>query len=123
MLHLSTLTKRSEYLAVAASGKRWVTPHFVVQIAADADQPKDSLRVGYTVTKKQGGAVVRNRIKRRLKEVAKQVMPSHARSGHAYVLIGRAAAAEAPFDELQRNLRWALRRLHNDKKPTEKPAS
>ena len=107
---LLRLKKRADFLRVAA-GKRWTTPYFVLQTAPAA---YDAMAVGFTVTKKQGNAVVRNRIKRRLKELTAQVMPLHARSDADYVLIGRAAAEKAPFAELQRNLEWALRRIHGD---------
>lgn len=92
--------------------ERWVTPSFVLQAAPNE---AEILRVGFTVTKKQGNAVIRNRIKRRLKEAAEQVMPTHARAGTDYVLIGRAAAIEASFEQITKQLNWALRRIHGQK--------
>ena len=69
-------------------------------------------RVGFTTTKKLGNAVIRNRIRRRLREAARLTLPEVARRGFDYVLIGRAGAADRPFAELQKDLNSALKRLH-----------
>ena len=106
---LTRLTKRADFVRLNQSSKRWVTPTFVLQAAPGIE---DALRIGFTVTKKQGNAVVRNRIKRRLKEAAEQVMPVGAQQGMDYVLIGRAAAEKASFDQIVKNLKWALKRIH-----------
>lgn len=67
------------------------------------------MRVGYTVTKKLGGAVTRNRIKRRLRAAAREVVPGHAAPGHDYVLIARPSAADRPWEALLDDLRAALK--------------
>ena len=69
-------------------------------------------RLGFTVTKKLGGAVTRNRIKRRLREAARLTLPELVESGHDYVLIGRACGLDRPFSSLQNDIRTALKRLH-----------
>ncbi len=66
------------------------------------------MRVGFTVTKKIGNAVCRNRIKRRFREAARQVLPELGRPGTDYVLIARPGAADRPFDALLDDLRGAL---------------
>ena len=86
-------------------------PGFVLQAApVPVDQPPP-VRVGFTVSKKVGNAVVRNRVRRRLREIARQVIPERARPDLDYVLIGRQAALERDFDLMRRDLVEALGRL------------
>ncbi|MEE2817807.1 MAG: ribonuclease P protein component, partial [Pseudomonadota bacterium] len=60
-----------------------------------------------------GNAVARNRAKRRLREVARMILPLHGRAGWDYVLIGRAGqTADRPFEELKRDLIYALKKIH-----------
>lgn len=69
-------------------------------------------RIGYTVSRKVGNAVNRNRAKRRLRAVAGQVMTKHARTGTDFVIIGRAATLSRPFEKLVADLQTALRKLN-----------
>jgi ribonuclease P protein component len=86
-------------------------PGFVLQAApVPADQPP-AVRVGFTVSKKVGNAVVRNRVRRRLREIACQVIPEHARPDFDYVLVGRHAAVERDFGLMRKDLMEALGRL------------
>jgi ribonuclease P protein component len=71
------------------------------------------VRVGFTCSKKVGNAVARNRAKRRLREIARLVLPEVGLEGWDYVLIGRATlTAVHPFDRMQDDLRHALARVH-----------
>lgn len=70
-----------------------------------------SARLGLTVTKKLGSAVIRNRIRRRLKAAAREVFPAHARPGTDYVLIARKAAYDRNFTALLDDMKRALLRL------------
>jgi len=67
--------------------------------------------VGFTATKRIGGAVVRNRAKRRLREAARLLLPGHGRAGHDYVFIARQGAAERPWPRLLDDVKSALIRL------------
>jgi ribonuclease P protein component len=102
------LVHRREFQKVAASRQRHVTPGFILQSAL---APGKDLRVGFTVSRKVGTAVARNRAKRRLRELVRETMPVHAAPGHDYVLIGRAATVSRPFALLRQDLELALKRL------------
>ncbi|MGE0154014.1 MAG: ribonuclease P protein component [Reyranellaceae bacterium] len=109
----TTLPRRADFLRVAATRRRCVTPGLILQVAPlpDSERARTPLRVGYTASRRVGNAVARNRCKRRLREAVRQVMPSHAREGMDYVLIAREDTAARPFDQLLGDLREALRRL------------
>ena len=87
-------------------------PGFVLQIApVPADSPQPVARVGFTVSRKVGNAVERNRVRRRLREVARLVIPAQARPDLDYVLVGRQAALKRDFVVLSQDLVEALKRL------------
>lgn len=72
------------------------------------DDGDDAMRVGYTVTKKIGGAVVRNRMKRRFRALARELLPQAGVSGADHVLIGRMGGVERDFADLRAELLKAL---------------
>jgi ribonuclease P protein component len=69
------------------------------------------IRLGITASRKVGNAVARNRVRRRLREAARIVLPANAAKGRHYVVIGRAATLKRPFGMLVSDLRSALLRL------------
>ena len=69
------------------------------------------MRLGLTVSKKVGNAVVRNRMRRRLRELARAILPQAGIAGADHVLIGRQSGIERPFDALGADLRKALARV------------
>jgi ribonuclease P protein component len=101
------LKRRAQFLR-AAAGKKVPTAGFVLQALPRGDD--GPVRVGYTVTKKIGNAVVRNRTRRRLKEAARLVLAGGGPAGVDLVLIGREATRKRPFTALQGDLRRALDR-------------
>jgi ribonuclease P protein component len=103
------LTQRRDFLA-AAQGLSQAMPGVIVQMRKRDDD--GTPRVGFTCTKKIGNAVVRNRIRRRMKEAVRMVMPAAALSGHDYVLIGRVATENRDFEDLGKDIISALTRLH-----------
>jgi ribonuclease P protein component len=87
-------------------------PGFVLQAApTPSGQALPAVRVGFTVSRKVGNAVVRNRVRRRLREIARLVIPGQARPDLDYVLVGRQAAVGRDFATMERELVKALRRL------------
>lgn len=102
---MAVLKKRSEFLATA-KGVRAHRANLSLQRRdrGDAGPP----RVGYTVTKKEGGSVERNRIRRRMREAARLVVPGQGAPGADYVIIGRRAALDSPFQTLVQDLKEAL---------------
>lgn len=74
-------------------------------------QPTAAIRLGITASRKVGNAVARNRARRRLREVARLVLPASAAPGQDYVLVGRAATLQRPFAMLVADLDAALQRL------------
>ena len=103
---LTTIVKRRDFLA-ANAGKRAPRPGFVL-LVRDRGDGDDARRIGITVTKKIGNAVVRNRMKRRFRALAREVLPVHGRAGCDHVLIGRAEGVERPFSTLRDELVRAL---------------
>jgi ribonuclease P protein component len=104
-----TLRLRRDYLA-ANKARRVVTPGFILLVNQRGDgDPK--IRAGYTVTKKIGNAVVRNRMKRRLRALARELLPAEGSEGADHVLIGREAGVERDFAQLRSELQGALARL------------
>lgn len=110
-LCLKTMKTRPEFLR-AASARRQGTGGFLLQ-ARPRDDGKPDVHVGFTASKKIGNAVARNRAKRRLREVARAVLPGLAVAGWDYVLVARPGATiNRPFTDLLADLQTALRQIH-----------
>ncbi len=103
---LQVLTKRADFVA-ANRGLRNARPGFVL-----LTRPNDGAgtRFGITVTKKIGNAVVRNRMKRRFRELLRAALPEHGLPDHDHVLIGRAGGVERDFSRMESELGAALAR-------------
>jgi ribonuclease P protein component len=105
---MERLTRRAEFQA-AAAGEKVPTKAFVLQARKRGDD--GPVRVGFTLSRKVGTAVERNRVRRRLKEVVRLSAATGLPAGHDYVLIGRRAALSMPFDQITEDFARALRRL------------
>jgi ribonuclease P protein component len=132
---MDRLKKRAEFLAVA-KGARSARRAFVLQALVPAAPDPGAVpdvgtagspiaarapRIGYTVTKKVGNAVERNRIRRRLREAVRLEASAHGRSGVDYVLVGRREALALPFDQLLADLESAFRQVHRGPRPDRRP--
>lgn len=122
-MKIETLKRPGEFKRVRG-GVRWATPLFIIEgrrrvaaSAADAlrvievDGQASGPRFGFTITRKVGNAVVRNRIRRRLREALRTLGESKMRSDHDYVVVASRAAHDYPFAGLQDALREAFDRL------------
>jgi ribonuclease P protein component len=108
---LQTLQHRPDYLR-AASARRQSTPGFLLQARFRADDAP-LVRVGFTASKKIGNAVFRNRAKRRMRALARAVLPTGARPGWDYVLVARpGVTVDRTFALLLDDLAGALRQVH-----------
>jgi ribonuclease P protein component len=103
---LATIKKRADFLA-ANAGKRASTPGFIL-LVRDRKDSDPSMRVGFTVTKKIGGAVVRNRMKRRFRALTRELVPAKGLAGADHVMIGRSRGVEREFGLLRTELAGAL---------------
>lgn len=113
---INVLKKRQDFLRVAAARKKWVSQTMVIQMrpspAEISENTEESmLRVGYTASKKVGNAVMRNRAKRRLREIARTILPEYGLKDYDYVIIARDKVPSSPFEQLIRDFKWCLRRL------------
>lgn len=118
---MDRLRQRADFLAVA-NGARVNSPAFVLQ-----SRPRDDggpIRIGFTVTKKNGNAPARNRIRRRLRELVKRLDPVSMQPHHDYVLVGRKDALSRDFAAMLDDLRIAFTKpaRHTHKGPAKGPA-
>jgi ribonuclease P protein component len=109
---MERMRQRADFLA-AAGGVKVATEAFVLQALERGGA--GPARVGFTVSRKVGTAVERNRVRRRLRQVVRFMAAEGLRSGYNYVLIGRRAALSLPFDKMTEDLVRALRRLRAPK--------
>ena len=114
----SRLKRRDDFLRAAAKGRKAAMPGVVLQALAH-DDPAGPSRLGFTVTKRVGNSVTRNRVRRRLREAARLVLRERPVDGHDLVLIGREATIRRPFPDLLDDLGRALARacVHSPRAP------
>ena len=113
--NLHPLKKRADFLTINKKGVKWVSQGLILQAMPNE---LDQVRVGFTVTKKtEMSAVKRNRIKRRLRAAAADILPNHAKPSCDYVLIGRQTTTTRPYETLCNDLEWCLRKSGYAKAP------
>jgi ribonuclease P protein component len=113
----SVIKKRSDFLA-ANRGKRYATPGFVL-LVRDRSDDDPAKRLGITITKKVGNAVVRNRMRRRFRELAREMLGEKGKAGADHILIGRDGGIERDFGELRADLSKALQKLCGENRSAE----
>lgn len=106
---LTRIKSRPDFLKIQRKGEKWVSHGLIVQVMPNNLGEK---RVGFTVSKKiNKSAVKRNRIKRRLRAVAADILPTYAKASCDYVLVGRQMSATRPYETLCNDLKWCLEKL------------
>jgi ribonuclease P protein component len=105
VLKIERLKKRAQFLA-AAQAPSCARGAVVIQRLSQPD--RSGLAVGFTATKKIGGAVQRNRAKRRMREAARQLLPLHGERRHDYVFVARAGVIDRPWARLLDDVKTAL---------------
>ena len=106
---LTSLKRRADFVAINKSGARWVTPNIVLQV-----RPNDGCgkRLGLTVSRRVSKkATQRNRVKRRLRAAARDLISTRAKDNTDYVLIARNAMEDVSYRKLCSDLKWCLKRL------------
>jgi len=107
---LIVIKKRTDFLKIQGHGKKWASQGLAVQTMPNDEDIK---RIGYTVTKRTDkSAVKRNRIKRRLRAVAAEILPKCAKYGNDYILVGRPQTLTRPYETLCEDLKWCLKKLN-----------
>ena len=104
-------------LSLQARRREGMVPRQRIAAQVQGDEP----RVGFTVTKREGDAVERNRIRRRLREAVRLSGALHARDGHDYVVVGRHTALGAPFATIVDEMIAAFGRVHAERQGARKP--
>jgi ribonuclease P protein component len=105
---------RADFLRTQRAGRRKVVPGLGLESCPTPENVKEirAARVGFTASRKIGGAVARNRAKRRLREAARAVLPLYAREGHDYVLVARPETLSRPYAALLDDLKTAVGGVH-----------
>lgn len=106
---LIQIKKRADFLKVQSKGRKWVSHGLIIQTMPNDEDIK---RIGFTVTKRTDkSAVKRNRIKRRLRAAAADILPEYAKNGQDYILVGRPQTLTRPYDALKKDIKWCLGKM------------
>jgi ribonuclease P protein component len=116
---MERLKARRDFLSTAR-GRKWAAPGLVLQArrrrkaaSQTSSGDQEPARIGFTVTKKVGKAHTRNRVKRRLRAIATEILPVGAKPGYDYVLVGRVGSITRSFPDLKADLEKALVKVHS----------
>lgn len=107
------LKKRKDFVRVAKKGEKIVTTSFILQAARSLSVEDIGPKFGFTTTKKIGHAVVRNRARRRMRAVVRELYKTKAHNNTEYVLIGRFSTADCPYKDMHRDLNYALKKMNS----------
>ena len=102
---LKTIKKRIDFVKVSKKGKKFFTQGFILQkYKRDFSSKENTARVGFTITKKIGNAVVRNKIKRRFRAIIKEVLDNYLKKNYDYVIIANKKSLVMNYIELRNDV-------------------
>jgi len=102
---LKTIKKRIDFVKVSKKGKKFFTQGFILQkYKRDFSSKENTARVGFTITKKVGNAVVRNKIKRRFRAIIKEVLNNYLKKNYDYVIIANKKSLVMNYKELKNDV-------------------
>lgn len=105
------ISARSDFVDIQKNGDHWHSSSLILQ-ARKHNHDDHITRIGYTVSKRVNkSAVKRNRVKRRLRAAAAEILSQHAKTGYDYVLIARKNSQDYPYKGLLKDLKWCLKRM------------
>lgn len=113
MTKILTFKKRKDFLRVA-QGFHVATHNMVLQAAQSLSGSADNIMVGYTTTKRIGNAVIRNKSRRRLRAIVREVLQTYALPQVDYVFIARNTTASCCFKELRGDVVYAIKRINKN---------
>lgn len=102
------INKRKTFLEIASSDKKWIGKSMIMQVLERKDQPES--RLGFVITKKLGGAVVRNRVRRRYKSAIFELKDKF-KNNYDYVIIGRKAAYYTDYKSIKKDMEQGINSL------------
>ena len=109
MKSIDRLKKRSGFLCVQQKGRKWISRGMVVEIMHNENL---GIRCGLTVSKRVSKlAVLRNRVKRRLRSISYDVLQEYEAQNLDIVLIGRVTTCQRSYEDLSNDLRWCLKKM------------
>jgi ribonuclease P protein component len=112
MTEILVLKKRKDFVRVA-KGVSKVTKTAILQAAPSLSEHNTPPKIGYTTTKKIGKATVRNRARRRMRAVIRELLPIYCMNNIEYVLIGRHNTHYCPYKELRSDIKWAIKKANS----------
>ena len=101
---LKTIKKRIDFIKVSKKGKKFFTKGFTLQKYKRnlySEEKDDAVRIGFTITKRIGGAVIRNKIKRRFKAIIKEILNNYLKKNYDYVIIANKKSLIMDYKELK----------------------
>ena len=102
---LKTIKKRIDFVKISKKGKRFFTQGFILQkYKRDFSSKENTARVGFTITKKIGSAVVRNKIKRRFRAIIKEVLNNYLKKNYDYVIVANKKSLVMDYKELKKDV-------------------
>lgn len=108
---IKRMKKRDEFLRAASQGSKTSSKGLVLQALPSPPGNENTITIGFTVSGKVGNAVIRNRVRRRLKSLVLQLFTLHATPGYDYVVIGRLAALDREYELLGKDIKYCLHSL------------